>query len=193
MDWNSPGHAWRTSRERCAAQRRLCLEWVRTKECSWSRTQLPSGTWCIASERSAMPRGREITRCGGCIPSAGWNRWWCRMSAEVDERLDAACLYSQVPAFSASDRAMIDVLTTTRDGQTGGGRTESRRRYPPAPAGPGLLVAGGLAPRPRRVPALRIFSRAGIVERTALAVSGGAGVARASRYRHSAALHLARD
>ena len=26
-------------------------------------------------------------------------------------------LYSQVPAFSASDRAMLDVLTTTRDGR----------------------------------------------------------------------------
>ncbi|HKS72755.1 MAG TPA: hypothetical protein VJQ82_06120, partial [Terriglobales bacterium] len=33
----------------------------------------------------------------------------------LDERLDPACVYSQVPAFSASDRAMIDVLTTTRD------------------------------------------------------------------------------
>ncbi len=33
----------------------------------------------------------------------------------LDERLDAGCLYSQVPAFSASDRAMLDVLTTTRD------------------------------------------------------------------------------
>jgi hypothetical protein len=31
----------------------------------------------------------------------------------IDERLDQSCLYSQVPAFSASDRAMIDVLTTT--------------------------------------------------------------------------------
>jgi len=29
--------------------------------------------------------------------------------------LDAAHVYSQVPAFSASDRAMIDVLTCTRD------------------------------------------------------------------------------
>jgi hypothetical protein len=37
--------------------------------------------------------------------------------AAVDERLDSACLYSQVPAFSASDRAMIDVLTVTRDGR----------------------------------------------------------------------------
>lgn len=35
----------------------------------------------------------------------------------LDERLDPACLYSQVPAFSASDRAMIDVLTTTREGR----------------------------------------------------------------------------
>ncbi|MGA9797388.1 MAG: hypothetical protein WBQ68_00135 [Terriglobales bacterium] len=36
---------------------------------------------------------------------------------QVDERLDASGLYSQVPAFSASDRAMIDVLTVTREGR----------------------------------------------------------------------------
>jgi len=35
----------------------------------------------------------------------------------VDERLDAGCFYSQVPAFPASDRAMIDVLTVTREGR----------------------------------------------------------------------------
>ena len=35
----------------------------------------------------------------------------------IDERLDPTCLYSQVPAFSASDRAMIDVLTATRQGR----------------------------------------------------------------------------
>jgi hypothetical protein len=35
----------------------------------------------------------------------------------VDERLDSACAYSQVPAFSAADRAMIDVLTTTHEGR----------------------------------------------------------------------------
>ena len=33
----------------------------------------------------------------------------------LDARLDAACVYSQVPAFSASDRAMIDVLAATRE------------------------------------------------------------------------------
>jgi hypothetical protein len=35
----------------------------------------------------------------------------------IDERLDPRSLYSQVPAFSASDRAMLDVLTCTRDGR----------------------------------------------------------------------------
>jgi len=35
----------------------------------------------------------------------------------IDERLDSRVLYSQVPAFSASDRAMLDVLTTTREGR----------------------------------------------------------------------------
>jgi hypothetical protein len=37
--------------------------------------------------------------------------------AELDERLDTSQQYSQVPAFSASDRAMIDVLTTTLEGR----------------------------------------------------------------------------
>jgi hypothetical protein len=35
----------------------------------------------------------------------------------IDERLDPTFLYSQVPAFSASDRAMIDVLSITREGR----------------------------------------------------------------------------
>ena len=35
----------------------------------------------------------------------------------IDERLDAARVYSQVPAFSASDRGMLDVLCATRDGR----------------------------------------------------------------------------
>ena len=33
----------------------------------------------------------------------------------LDRRLNAQCVYSQVPAFSASDRAMLDVLTITSD------------------------------------------------------------------------------
>ena len=35
----------------------------------------------------------------------------------IDERLDHRFVYSQVPAFASSDRAMIDVLTCTLDGR----------------------------------------------------------------------------
>ncbi|HWR36515.1 MAG TPA: hypothetical protein VN622_11660 [Clostridia bacterium] len=35
----------------------------------------------------------------------------------LDERLDSHRVYSQVPAFSGGDRAMIDVLTVTREGR----------------------------------------------------------------------------
>jgi hypothetical protein len=37
--------------------------------------------------------------------------------AAIDSRLDQGHVYSQVPAFSASDRAMIDVLACTREGR----------------------------------------------------------------------------
>jgi hypothetical protein len=56
-------------------------------------------------------------------------RWW-RLHPErwleslvvknisaLDSQLDPRWRYSQVPAFSASDRAMIDVLTLTREGR----------------------------------------------------------------------------
>lgn len=35
----------------------------------------------------------------------------------IDERLDQRLVYSQVPAFAATDRAMLDVLTCTLDGR----------------------------------------------------------------------------
>ena len=35
----------------------------------------------------------------------------------IDERLEPGTLYSQVPAFTAADRAMLDVLTVTREGR----------------------------------------------------------------------------
>jgi hypothetical protein len=37
--------------------------------------------------------------------------------AKLDSRLDNFAVYSQVPAFAASDRAMIDVLTATHEGR----------------------------------------------------------------------------
>lgn len=42
-----------------------------------------------------------------------------RNVSAVDSRLSNNHVYSQVPAFSAADRAMIDVLTCTRDGRLG--------------------------------------------------------------------------
>ena len=35
----------------------------------------------------------------------------------IDERLNSSAPYSQVPAFSAADRAMLDVLTVTHAGR----------------------------------------------------------------------------
>jgi len=35
----------------------------------------------------------------------------------IDQRLEPQSLYSQIPAFSAADRAILDVLTTTLDGR----------------------------------------------------------------------------
>ncbi len=40
-----------------------------------------------------------------------------RQVSTIDERFDQRFVYSQVPAFAASDRAMLDVLTCTRDGR----------------------------------------------------------------------------
>ena len=67
----------------------------------------------------------EVRHAGGPRDHALWRlhpeRWLESLVlqdvSEVDERLDASELYSQVPAFSASDRAMIDVLTATREGR----------------------------------------------------------------------------
>ncbi len=37
--------------------------------------------------------------------------------SRLDDRMDTRWVYSQVPAFAAADRAMIDVLTSTREGR----------------------------------------------------------------------------
>jgi hypothetical protein len=66
---------------------------------------------------------RAERRAAGQRTSALWRmrpeRWLeslvVRDVSALDSRLDPACVYSQVPAFSASDRAMIDVLTLTRE------------------------------------------------------------------------------
>lgn len=72
-----------------------------------------------------MRRVVESRRPGGNRYDALWRmqpeRWLesliVRDISAFDSRLDPAFVYSQVPAFAASDRAMIDVLTCTRDGR----------------------------------------------------------------------------
>jgi hypothetical protein len=78
-----------------------------------------------AAFRTLVHSVGEVRHAGGPRDHALWRlhpeRWLeslvVKDVTEVDERLDASILYSQVPAFSASDRAMIDVLTTTREGR----------------------------------------------------------------------------
>ena len=84
-------------------------------------TELTAGTraeFCnfvnliLETRRPGGPRDHPIFRMRG-------ERWLeslvLRDVTVVDALLDRAFVYSQVPAFSASDRAMIDVLAATRD------------------------------------------------------------------------------
>jgi hypothetical protein len=67
----------------------------------------------------------EVRHAGGPHDHPLWRmhpeRWLESLVVEnvnaLDERLESRCVYSQVPAFSASDRAMIDVLAVTREGR----------------------------------------------------------------------------
>ncbi len=72
-----------------------------------------------------MKRLRELRRADGGNHHALWRmqpeRW---LESEVkhnvsllDARLDPKHVYAQVPAFAASDRGMIDLLASTREGQ----------------------------------------------------------------------------
>jgi len=82
----------------------------------------------------------------------------------LDETLDTSCVYSQVPAFSASDRAMIDVLTLTREGRLAVVELKADEGHSPAGTGPGLLVANSLAPRARRIQRFGYFPRGAATE-----------------------------
>ena len=72
-----------------------------------------------------LRRARQIRHAEGERKHPLWRmcpeRWLgsivIRDVGRVDDRLDPSHVYSQVPAFAASDRAMIDVLTCTREGR----------------------------------------------------------------------------
>ena len=64
------------------------------------------------TRRPGGPRDNPIFR----VQSERWlESLVLRDITVIDPQLDPLFVYSQVPAFSASDRAMIDVLATTRD------------------------------------------------------------------------------
>ena len=111
----------------------------------------------------------------------------------LDERLVSSRLYSQVPAFSALDRAMIDVLTTTRDGRLAVVELKADEDIHLPMQGLDYWSRVEWHHARGEFPPLWIFWWSAIVDREAAAVSSGAGIACASRYRSTAALHFARD
>lgn len=66
-------------------------------------------------EHARRPRGRRNDPLWRMHPERWLESLVIKDVTALDSRLDPAHVYSQVPAFSASDRAMIDVLCATRD------------------------------------------------------------------------------
>ena len=113
------------------------LEFARARLAEEGFRNLPSivfGTGpaeCILTDQNAAQFERlvkslaEVRRPGGPRDHPCWRmhseRWLeslaIKDAASLDDRLLAAPVYSQVPAFSAADRAMIDVLASARDGR----------------------------------------------------------------------------
>lgn len=78
-------------------------------------TQLASLVERVLAARQPIPCARDpLWR---ACPERWLESLVVRDVAALDPRLDARYVYSQVPAFAAGDRAMIDVLTCTHDGR----------------------------------------------------------------------------
>ena len=69
----------------------------------------------LASRQNGTPRPGDVL--WHLAPERWLESLIIRDVSAIDHRLDSQWVYSQVPAFTASDRAMIDVLTTTTDGR----------------------------------------------------------------------------
>jgi hypothetical protein len=68
----------------------------------------------LREARAGQDHGDQLYR----MQPEKWLESVVRQNAAVlDERIDPRWVYSQVPAFAAGDRGMIDLLTVTRDGQ----------------------------------------------------------------------------
>jgi hypothetical protein len=112
-----------------------------------SFSELVGGCWRPASARQHARSALSVAagEMAGSGAAAG--------AGEIEPGIVRKCVYSQVPAFAAGDRGMLDLLTV--DAGTGAGdRVEGRRRSASALAGAGLLASGApAAGRERRRPA----------------------------------------
>ena len=88
------------------------FEDILTAENEESFTRLARGI--VTSRTSAADKRHPFWR---MYPERWLESLIVKTVSAVDSHLDAACVYSQVPAFSASDRSLIDVLTCTRQGR----------------------------------------------------------------------------
>ena len=111
--------------------------------------------------------------------------------AAVDERLDTSCLYSQVPAFSAADRAMIDVLTLTRDGRLAVVELKADEDIHLPLQGLDYWARVAWHHARGEFQRFRIFSRTRVARRQAALVPRGSGFACTPVNRYLAALHFA--
>ncbi len=144
----------------------------------------------IAERRISRDRSDPIHR---AVPERWIESMIVRDVTVLDSRLDGQHVYSQVPAFAASDRAMIDVLTTARDGRLGGGRAQSRRGHPPAAARAGLLGAGAMASRAARISAVRLFLRSRTFDCRPIAFPGCSRAAHSPHHRPGPEISLSGD
>jgi hypothetical protein len=71
------------------------------------------GAFVEAVRAARQAHGDTLDRLRRACPERWLESLVVRDVTAMDARLDPACVYSQVPAFSASDRAMIDVLAAT--------------------------------------------------------------------------------
>ena len=138
-------------------------------------------------------------RCTGCSRSDGWRASMRRDVSLIDARLDRAHVYTQVPAFAASDGGMLDLLSVDRDGPLAVMELKADEDLHLALQGLDYWVRvrwhhrqnpdrGG---RAGRVSAARVLWRREAGGERSAAVSGGAGAARASGNRRGAALSVA--
>ena len=143
----------------------------------------------IESRQSQGPRHQTLWRVHP-------ERWLEALVLEdvtaIDGNLDPTQVYSQVPAFAAADRAMVDVLGVTRAGQLAVIELKAEEDIHLPLQGLDYW-AREVASGTKRISEIRILSRSPVFGRSPLADAGGASAAHSSCDRYPAALFVTRD